>query len=213
MDAIILASMTENIINFFRNLIGNDVITIILVSMIPIVELRGAIPMAIQMGIPPFLSFLYSYLGCAIVIPILLLILKPIINWMKRTRGFKTFALAVEGVFQGKVDKMEKNAAKSEVTLSSDDLDLSGEKSKRASKLEIKKLIAVGVFVALPIPMTGVWTGSAIAAFMGLTFWKSFAVIMLGNVVAGSIILLLSVFLKPYLDTILFWFFMLVLLV
>lgn len=207
MTPIILAGMTESIINFFRALIGNDPITIILVSMIPIVELRGAIPMAIQMGMHPLLAFLYGFIGCAIVVPILLLLLKPFINWMKRTKGFKTFALAIEGAFEGKVKKVESNASKSMAK------SLDGDEAAIARKKEWKKLIAVGIFVALPIPMTGVWTGSAIAVFMGLSFWKSFATVMAGNLVAGTIITLLSFFLQKYLDTILMAFFILVLVV
>lgn len=185
--------MIQAIIDFFSQLIGNDIVTIILVSMIPIVELRGAIPIAIQMGMNPFLAFLYSYLGCAIVIPLLLLLLKPLIEWMKKIKFFKNFAMAVEGVFENKVKKVEMNAEKS-----------------NSSKVGLKKMLAVGLFVAVPVPMTGVWTGCAIAVFMGIPFWKSFGAVMVGNAIAGAIITLLAFFFRPYLDTILMVFLILV---
>ena len=76
--------MAESIVTFFRELIGNDFITVFIVSMIPFVEVRGSIPLAIAMGMNPGLAFLMAFLGSAMWCPIVLLILKPIINWLKK---------------------------------------------------------------------------------------------------------------------------------
>ncbi|MDE7337458.1 MAG: small multi-drug export protein, partial [Clostridia bacterium] len=79
--------MTEKIIDFVRELIGNDYITTILISIIPIVELRGAIPAAMTMGISAGVSFALAWVGSALVSPILLLILRPVLNWMKKYKA------------------------------------------------------------------------------------------------------------------------------
>lgn len=181
--------MTEIIINFFKNLIGNDYLIILFISMIPIIELRGAIPVGVAMGIPLWLSCVLAWVGSTLVCPILLLILRPILNWMKKCKLFKSLAEGVESIFQGKADKV---ASKSE--------------NFDTSEIERRKLLGVFAFVAIPIPMTGVWTGTAIAVFMNLKFWKSFAVVAVGNLIAGTIIGLLTHFFSDYLNTIIMVF-------
>ena len=65
-------------------------------------------------------------------------------------------------------------------------------------------MIGVFAFVAVPIPLTGVWTGSAVASFMGLGFFKSMLMVWAGNLVAALIISLLSYFLADYIDYIIY---------
>ena len=117
--------MTEKIIEAVRQLIGNDYLTTVLISMIPIVELRGAIPAAITMGIKPIVAFALAWAGSAIVSPILLLILRPVLNWMKKFKIFASLAQAIEDGFKGKAMKVigkEGNTA------------LSGEELKRLER-------------------------------------------------------------------------------
>lgn len=190
--------MTEAIINFFRDLIGNDFITVIIIAFIPIIELRGAIPVGIEMGMAWWQSFGLAFIGSCIAIPILLLLLKPILNLLKKIKFFNRFATTIEEMFSGKAAKIAAKAG-------------TGGDVKR-KELWIK-LIGVFTFVALPIPLTGVWTGTAIAVFLGLPFFKSLITVMLGNLVAGTIVTLLSVFFKQYLDTILMVFFILVIVI
>ncbi|MDE6472101.1 MAG: small multi-drug export protein [Clostridia bacterium] len=193
--------MTEKIIEAVRQLIGNDYLTTVLISMIPIVELRGAIPAAITMGIKPIIAFALAWAGSAIVSPILLLILRPVLNWMKKFKIFASLAQAIEDGFKGKALKVlgkEGNTA------------LTGEELKR---LERKKMLGVYLFVAFPIPLTGVWTGSAIATFIDLPFWKSMIMVWLGNLTAGAIVTLLAFFLSAYMNIILDIFFIIVILV
>lgn len=178
--------MTQAIIDFFRELLHNDIATVILISMIPIIELRGAIPVAISMGMSAFAAFGWCWLGSALVSPILLLLLRPVLNWMKRFRPFRALANAVEGVFAGRAAKVVKDA---------DGVD--------PRILERRKMLGVFTFVAVPLPMTGVWTGSAVATFLDLPFWKSLVMVWLGNAVAGTLITLLSWYLRAYVDLIL----------
>ena len=192
--------MTEKIIDFVRELIGNDYVTTILISIIPIVELRGAIPAAMTMGLSAGVSFALAWIGSALVSPILLLILRPILNWMKKYKAFASLANAVESGFKSKAMKVvgENNGQ------------LTAEQTK---KLERKKMLGVYLFVAFPIPLTGVWTGSAVATFLDIPFWKSLAMVWLGNLTAGAIVTVLAVFLKNYMNTVLDIFFIIVILV
>ena len=68
--------MADAVINFFQELLNNNILTIFIISMLPIIELRGAIPVAIKMGLSWYQAFGFAFLGSIIVAPILLLILK-----------------------------------------------------------------------------------------------------------------------------------------
>ena len=193
--------MTESIINFVRELIGNDYITTMLIAMIPIVELRGAIPAAMTMGIHPLLALVLAWTGSAIVSPILLLILQPVLNWMKKYKAFASLANAVESGFRSKALK---------VVGASEDGKLSPELMR---KLEKKKMLGVYIFVAVPFPMTGVWTGSAVSTFLDIPFLKSMFMVWLGNLTAGLIVTVLAVLLEDYMNTVLDIFFIIVLIV
>lgn len=188
--------MTEAIVNFFRDLFGNDYLTTFFIALLPIVELRGAVPVAFTMGLSWWQAFGLAYLGSSIVAPILLLLLKPILELLKKVKFFNRFATAIESMFQDKAKSIAERAGKSD----------------SARKEEWIKIIGVFTFVALPIPLTGVWTGTAVAVFLGVKFWKALSAILLGNFTAGVIMTLLSIFCAEYLDTILMVFFILVIL-
>lgn len=180
--------MTETLIEFFNEHINNPALVVILIAIFPIIELRGAIPIGVAMGLNPMLAMLYAWIGSTIMSPILLLLLKPILELMKKWKPFRSLAVAVEDVFKGKAEKMAKN--------------------EMAAQIERrKKMIGIYTFVAVPVPMTGVWTGSAIAVFINLDFWRSFAMVALGNLTAGLIVTLLSVLLGESLDLVLNLFF------
>lgn len=188
--------MTEAVVNFFRDLFGNDYLTTFFIALLPIVELRGAVPVAFTMGLSWWQAFGLAYLGSSIVAPILLLLLKPILELLKKVKFFNRFATAIESMFQDKAKSIAERAGKSD----------------SARKEEWIKIIGVFTFVALPIPLTGVWTGTAVAVFLGVKFWKALGAILLGNFTAGVIMTLLSIFCAEYLDTILMVFFILVIL-
>lgn len=179
--------MAESIVNFFREIIGNDYVTIFIVSMIPFVEVRGSIPLAIAMGMNIFYAFLLAFLGSALMAPIILLILKPIINWLKKFKFFRAIVEAVEDGFKSRADKVQQDAEKFDTTL-----------------IERKKMIGLYAFVALPVPMTGVWTGSAIGAFLDLSFVKSLLVVIVGDLTACTLMTLLSYFCASFIDIILY---------
>lgn len=179
--------MAESIVNFFRDLIGNDYITVFIVSMIPFVEVRGSIPLAIAMGMNAFAAFGLAFLGSAIWCPIVLLILKPIINWLKKFKVFRAIVSAIEDGFKSKAKGVEDKANKFD-----------------ASQIEKRKMLGLYAFVAFPVPMTGVWTGTCIGAFIDMNFWKVMLTVIVGDLTACIIMTLLSYFCSAYIDIILY---------
>lgn len=179
--------MAESIVNFFRELIGNDYITVLIVSMIPFVEVRGSIPLAIAMDMNPIAAFALAFSGSAIMCPIVLAILRPILNWLRKFIFFKHLVEAVEDGFKGKAQAVSDKANKFD-----------------ASQIEKRKMLGLFGFVALPVPMTGVWTGTAIGAFLELPFIKTVMVVVIGDLTASIIMTLLSVFCNDYIDIILY---------
>ncbi len=187
--------MAESIVSFFRDLIGNDYITVFIVSMIPFVEVRGSIPIAIAMGMNVFAAFGLAFLGSAIWCPILLAIFRPIINWLKKFKIFRAIVEAIEDGFKSKAKGVEDKANQFD-----------------ASQIEKRKMLGLYAFVAFPVPMTGVWTGSAIGAFLDMSFWKAMLVIIVGDLTACIIMSILSYFAAAYIDIILLVVFIIVIL-
>ena len=185
--------MTDAIINFFENTIRNNVLTLIVIAIIPIIELRGSIPVGVAMGMPLWESFLWAWIGSSLVCPILLLILRPVLNWMKKTKWFRSLALAVESTFRSRADKVVRESERND-----------------PGKMK-KKMLGVYAFVAVPLPLTGVWTGTAVAAFLDMPFWKALVSVLLGNLTAGAIVTTLTYFFKDYVDIILTVFLIIVL--
>ena len=165
---------------FISNLIGNDIISTLIMSFVPLIELKGGIVFARGVGIGTVESFGLSYLGSTIAfIPVFFLLI-PILKWLRKIKCVSNFADKIESYFQGKAQEaLSKEQGK--------------QRRKSMSETFIKQL-SVFIFVAIPLPMTGVWTGTAIAVFLNLKFHQSVLPVMLGNLVAGGIILGLAEF-------------------
>lgn len=155
-------------------------IVVALVSVIPIVEARLAIPIAIRYGISAPYGWLLAFLGSSLIVPLLLLVLIPFIKWLSKT---KLFAKVGQTVYE----KFEKKSQ-----------GLTAENGEKKS--DFKKMLGVFLFVALPLPLTGVWTGSAVASIIKLKYPKAVAAVIVGNLVASGIITLLCVFFEKYID-------------
>ena len=177
--------MTE----FIRNLIGNDYIASLIMSIIPLIELKGGIVFARGVGIGFFEALGLCYLGSTLVFIPIFFLLRPILNLLKKIKWINKFATGVENYFSNKAgETLEKRKAKS------GDNGISETEGKRRKPLSEKALKQLGVFifVAIPLPMTGVWTGTAIAVFLGLNFKDVILPVVLGNLVAGTLISLLA---------------------
>jgi len=168
----------DAITNFFHDLFGgNVVLATIIIAIVPLIELKGAIPFGMSESLwgtahlNSWQAFLYAFLGSIIVVPILALIFKPIYNYIKDKKFFKK----IVHFFVGDIEKKS-----SEVD----------EKSQDKTKLKRLwlKILTVVLFVAFPVPLTGVWTGTCLAVLMGLNFWQTLLTVIIGNAICGLIV-------------------------
>lgn len=135
-----------------------------LISMAPLAELRGAIPVGVAMGLEPWPIWLISVIGNMIPVPFIILCIRGIFQWMKRRKGFCA-RLA---------ECMEQKAAK-------------------GARLFYKyELLGLFILVAVPLPGTGAWTGALVAAMLRLRLKAAVPVIGLGVCTAGIAMLVLS---------------------
>lgn len=175
----------DAIINFVNNLVGGNVyISSALVSIIPLIELKGGILFARGAGLKFLYGFLLPYLGSTIVFFPIFFLLKPILNLLKKIKWFNSFALKVESYFEKKADEVRQ------------------QKRKGLNETQIK-MLGVFIFIAIPLPMTGVWTGTAVAVFLNLKFKQAVLPAVLGNMIAGLIISVLAELFLEYVDIIL----------
>lgn len=156
--------MVEAIKTFFLEIVGKE-LCVFFCSMIPIIELRGAIPMGVAFGLPWWQNFLICVIGNMLPVPIILLFVNRFIHWCAKSR-FKFFNKCANFLL-GKVEK------------------------KRAS-IEKYSFWGVTLFVGIPLPGTGAWTGSLVAAVLDMNFWKAMLSAFIGVVMAGIIMLAIS---------------------
>ena len=128
-------------------------------SMVPILELRGSLIYAAAAGLSPWLSYLICVAGNILPVPFLVLFVRPVFDWMKRSAPF----------MRRLAERMEKKAA---------------DQSDVRKKYE---MLGLFILVAIPLPGTGAWTGSLVAAVLGMRLKDSFPMISLGVLAAGAI--------------------------
>lgn len=133
------------------------------VSMVPIIELRGAIPIGVGMGLSYFEAFIISFIGNCIPIYFIVRYAQPIFKFFGK---IKPIGKILDWFTDKTTKKIEKN-----------------------SKLQTCLALGLFVFVAIPIPGTGAWTGSLAANLLGVSVKKSWWPIVLGVLVAGIIVL------------------------
>lgn len=177
--------MSEWLKDLFVAIFGtNSWLATIIIAMIPIVELRGAIPFGSaisfwgEYALPVWKSFLFSLLGSSLVCVILTFLFWPIFKWLKKTKLFKKLADAIEN----KLNRSSKNI---------NDKVQAESNEKKTWRI---KWLGVFVFVAIPLPLTGVWTGTCIALFVGLNKRDTMSSVILGNLIAGIIMMIISYF-------------------
>jgi uncharacterized membrane protein len=128
--------------------------------MIPIIELRGAVPMGWAMGLEWWQTYIISVLGNMVPVPFILLFINKIIKWMAESK-ISLFNKVANWLLK----KAEKNRA----------------------KIEKYAFWGVALFVAVPLPVTGAWTGSLVAAVIDMKFWKALLSALIGVMIAGVI--------------------------
>lgn len=142
-----------------------NLLFVFLLSAVPIIEQRGAIPLGIIIyGFDPVLVFAVSFLGSFLPVPFILLLFNRIFEFLKR---YKVFA----GIYNFIERKIHKNSP----------------------KIEKYKEIGLIAFIAVPLPTTGLWTGSAVAAFLKLDFKKSLLCAAVGGIISAIAVTALSI--------------------
>ncbi len=193
--------MSEWIKELFVAIFGtNSSLATIIISMIPIVELRGAIPFGSatsfwgEHALELWESLLFSLLGSTLVCVILTFLFWPIFKWLKQTKAFKKLALWVENKLNNKAENINNKT----------------ENEKDAKKIKWLKIIGIFGFVSIPLPLTGVWTGTCLALFIGLNKKETMSTVVLGNIVAGLLMTLISYFFADNTMIVFYAFFILV---
>ena len=142
---------------------------IFLISMVPLIELRGAIPVAVGMGLPYWVSLVICVSGNMLPVPFIYFFARKVLIWgadKKYIGKFFTFCLE-KGEKAGK--KLTKTAGRKGLFL------------------------ALLIFVGIPLPGTGAWTGALGASFLNMGFKSTVVAVSLGVVLAGCIMGILSV--------------------
>ncbi|HEY8420027.1 MAG TPA: small multi-drug export protein [Clostridia bacterium] len=167
------------------------------VAAVPVIELKGAIPLGMGLAlhygldINPWIYFVFAYLGSCLPVPFIILFLRPVLNYLSKTKLFRKFSQWLTDRFSKKTAQINQKAAHKAENIESD-ADQEAKELARRKKINWIKYISLFAFVAIPLPLTGCWTGAGIAAFMGLDLKKGTTIIFLGNLVAGLIIMLVS---------------------
>ena len=141
-----------------------QVVLTVLVSMVPIVELRGGLPFGVALGLPYYLAFPAAVIGNLIPAPFIIVYIRRIFKMMRRHMPR----------LNGLVDKLERKAH-----------------LKGKAMLKYQNL-GLWLFVAIPLPGTGAWTGSLAAAFLDMRLKKALPAVVLGVITAGLIMLALT---------------------
>ena len=155
--------MGEIIKDFFLEFIGEE-LCVFFCSMLPVIELRGAIPMAFAMGLPWWQAYLISAVGNILPVPFILLLINAVIKWMSASNV---------GFFNKIADFLLKRV------------------EKKRDKIEKYSFWGLCLFIAVPLPVTGAWTGSLVAAVIGMKPWKAFLSAILGVLIAGGLVTLI----------------------
>lgn len=190
-----MSELVNSMAEAMENALGAP-LAVLLLSMIPIAEARFAIPFGIAMGMDPFAAFGWAFLGSSLAAPILLLTFIPIMNALSKTKAFSRLGHFLYDKFEKKSRSLSDDNQNADSNGQNSDV----EHKKKLSKRDLQKMGGTALFVAVPIPLTGVWTGSAVASIIKLGFVKGLVSIVAGNAVACSIITLICWAFEPYVD-------------
>ena len=176
MGGLRLLSAAENSFVVSENL--SKVLLTILLSLVPTYEGRYAVPVMLGLGMPPLFAYLLAAVCSSIPMPFILLLLRPVLDW------FYTLPIKPVRRFAAWLEK--RSARKREKMHAGRGSGIRGWLQDRVSQ-ETIELLGLYIFVALPLPGTGCWTGSAIATLFEMPRGKAAVAILLGNVTACTI--------------------------
>ncbi len=183
------------------------------ISMVPIVELRGAIPIGIGMGLDKIPTFIIAIIGNMIPVPFIFFFARKLLEWgqdKKIIGKFCSWCLRKGHKGQAKLEAKSDNSAE---TVANDE-DTEGQvvaavenneaEAPKKSKGRKAAFIALMLFVGIPLPGTGAWTGTLAATFLDMKFKDAVIAVVCGVLIAGVIMLLASMGLFGALDSLFF---------
>ena len=141
----------------------HELLLTFLTAMVPVVELRGAIPVGVAAGLPPAAACAAAIAGNMVPVPFILLLVRRAFAWLRKTR-----------LLGGKIAALERRAHL---------------KGRVVRKYRLPGLV---ILVAIPLPGTGAWTGALVAALLDIRMRHAVPAIFLGVVIAGAIITALT---------------------
>ena len=151
-------------VEWLTNTTAGDFIMTMLVSMVPIVELRGGIPYGVAAGLPVWLAYIAAFIGNLIPVPFIVVYIRRIFHWIRKHMP----------KLNSIIDRLEKKA------------------HLKGKVMQKYQYLGLAIFVAIPLPGTGAWTGSLAAAFLDMRLKKAFPAAVLGVAVAGFLISILT---------------------
>ena len=129
-------------------------------AMVPVLELRAAIPLGISLGLPPPTAFLLAVAGNLVPVPFIILLIRRIFLWMKGMPWWK-----------GKIERLERKA------------------HGKGDLVRKYRTLGLCLLVAVPLPGTGAWTGALVAAMLDIRLRNALPAIVLGVLIAGCLVL------------------------
>ena len=150
-----------DIVSLISDMGVGKVLTTLLVSMLPVVELRGAIPVGVGLGLPVWQAAVISMIGNLLPVPFIIAFVRTLMDWLRqRSDRAKKFVAWLEKKGTG----------------------------KRADRVRQAKFWGLFLFVAIPLPGTGAWTGALVAVLLNMRMKNSIPPIILGVMVAGLLV-------------------------
>lgn len=143
---------------------AGDFVMTMLVSMVPVVELRGGIPYGVASGLPVWLAYIAAFLGNLIPVPFIVVYIRRVFKWIRQHIPKLNRLL----------DRLEKKA------------------HLKGATMQKYQYLGLAVFIAIPLPGTGAWTGALAAAFLDMRLKHAFPAAVLGVAVAGFLISVLT---------------------
>jgi uncharacterized membrane protein len=153
-----------DLLAWLQETLGGEFVFTLLVSVIPVIELRGGIPFGVALGLPYPAAFVAAVLGNILPVPFILVYIRRIFQWLRETKP-RLNAL---------VDRLE------------------GKAHLKGRKVSKYKYLGLFLFVSIPLPGTGAWTGALAAAFLDMPLRRAVPSIVAGVIVAGCIMTALT---------------------
>ena len=157
--------MMDSLLHWFMDLLNGmpNQLIVFIVSMVPLIELRGGLIAAALLGMPLWEGVLFCLAGNIVPIPFILLFITPLFNWLKKTKLFRPMVEKLEARSMGKSEKIQKY-----------------------------QFWGLVLFVGIPLPGTGAWTGALIASLLNIKLKKAVPAIFLGLLLATTIMCVIT---------------------